>query len=564
MLLNGNPIAQTFTIEGTSSVALPGIFLTQIGVFFKSKSATAGISCVVCQTTNGIPNTSKVMGSVYKSASSVTVSEDSSSETIFTFSTPIMAASGQTYAFYVYPESNSPDYNMWVSEIGGVDKITGRAITQQPYPGVMFISSNGNTWTPVQTQDIKFNLYRANFAHTTGTAVFRNAKEEYLSLNLTAGIIKKATGGQIQTGDVVYAANATSLSSILTSNNTLYPKATVKSVDEIRGILFLENTNGLFSITTPNYSNIRIYRTPDPANTSYITETYRVANATISTIDDLIYHGLIPKFTMSEPTGTYISSGYYGTSNSTLSNAKDTTKVAPKNESLYEFRDFERVVRSYSNEVKNGTYGTKGTATFELELNSYTSYLSPVVDLQTKNINYTQNIINNDETNEWTRYGNGRSKYISKTVLLDDISEDLLVYVTGYRPVGTNIKVYGKFLNSVADPGSFDTKVWTELSPMNDTGLLFGSPKNLEDYKEYVYGVPVSASQPSGNTTLSAYADSVGNIALDVPPGTLTYYDEVGTIIRGFDTFSIKILLLSDDMVKYPTMKDVRAIALQI
>jgi hypothetical protein len=428
----------------------------------------------------------------------------------------------------------------------------------------MFVSSNGNTWTPVQTQDIKFNLYRANFAHTTGTAVFRNAKEEYLSLNLTAGIIKKATGGQIQTGDVVYAANATSLTSILTSDNLLYPKATVKSVDEIRGILFLENTNGLFSITAPDYSNIRIYRTPDPANTSYITETYRVANATISTIDDLIYHGLIPKFTMSEPTGTYISTGYYGTSNSTLLNVKDTTEVAPKNESLYEYRDYERVVRSYSNEVKNGTYGTKGTATFEIDLNSYTSYLSPVVDLQTKNINYTQNIINNDETNEWSRYGNGRSKYISKTVLLDSESEDLLVYVTGYRPVGTNIKVYGKFLNSVADPGSFDTKVWTELSPMNDTGLLFGSPKNLEDYKEYVYGVPVSAAQPSGNTTLSAYADSVGSIAQDVPPGTLTYYDEVGTIIRGFDTFSIKILLMSDDMVKYPTMKDVRAIALQI
>ena len=564
MLINGNPLAQSFTIEGTSSVALPGIFLTQIGVFFKSKSATAGITCIVCRTTNGTPDVSKIMGSSYKTASSVTVSEDSSSETIFTFNTPIMAASGQTYAFYVYPESNSPDYNIWVSEIGGVDKITGRAITQQPYPGVMFISSNGNTWTPVQTQDIKFNLYRANFAHTTGTAVFRNAKEEYLSLNLTAGIIKKATGGQIQTGDVVYAANATSLSSILTSDNTLYPKATVKSVDEIRGILFLENTNGLFSITTPNYSNIRIYRTPDPANTSYITETYRVANATISTIDDLIYHGLIPKFTMSEPSGTYISSGYYGTSNSTLSNAKDTTKVAPKNESLYEFRDFERVVRSYSNEVKNGTYGTKGTATFELNLNSYTPYISPVVDLQTKNINYTQNIINNDETNEWSRYGNGRSKYISKTVLLDAIAEDLIVYVTGYRPVGTNIKVYGKFLNSVPDPGSFDTKVWTELSPMNDTGLIFGSPKNLEDYKEYVYGVPVSASQPSGNTTLSAYADSVGSIAQDVPPGTLTYYDEVGTIIRGFDTFSIKILLMSDDMVKYPTMKDVRAIALQI
>lgn len=564
MLINGNPIAQSFIIEGTSGVGLPGIFLTRIGVFFRRVSATSGVSCVVCQMLNGAPNPSKIMGASYRAASQVTSSEDSSSETIFEFTTPLMLASDQTYAFYIYPESNSTDYEMWVSEIGGVDKLTGNSITQQPYPGVMFVSSNGNTWNPVQTQDMKFNLYRASFSHTVGSAVFRNAKEEYLSLDRTVGVVKKSSGSQISPGDIVYAANATSLSSILTTNNEIYPVATVKSVDEVAGILFLENSNGKFSLTAPNYKNIRVYRTPDPANTSYITETYRVANATISTIDDLIYHGLIPKFTMTEPTGTFVSTSYYGTSNSTTSYVKDTVSTTVKNEALYEYRDYERVVRSYSNEVAAGTYGTKGTSTFEILLSSSTPYLSPVLDLQTKNINFTQNIINNLDTNEWSRYGSGKSKYISKTVVLNTISEDLMVYITGYRPVGTNIKVYGKFLNADVDPTEFDTKVWTELSFKNNTDLIYSSPNNTEDYKEYVYSLPISATQPTTPTTYSAYADSVGDPTRDVPAGTLTYYDEKGTIIRGFNVFSIKILMMSEDNVKYPTMKDVRAIALQI
>lgn len=564
MLINGNPIAQSFIIEGTSGIGLPGIFLTRIGVFFRSVSATSGVSCVVCQMTNGTPDPSKIMGSSYRAASQVTSSEDSSAETIFEFTTPLMLASDLTYAFYLYPESNSPDYETWVSEIGGVDKLTGNSITQQPYPGVMFVSSNGNTWSPIQTQDMKFNLYRANFSRTIGLAVFRNAKEEYLSLDQTIGISKKSSGSQISPGDIVYAANATNLSSILTTNNQVYPVATVKSVDEVSGILFLENSNGKFSLSAPDYKNIRVYRTPDPANTAYITETYRVANATISTIDDLIYHGLIPKFSMTEPTGTFVSTAYYGTSNSTTSYVKDTAAATIKNEALFEYKDYERVIRSYSNELASGIYGSKGTSTFEVLLSSSTPYLSPVLDLQTKNINFTQNIINDLDTNEWTRYGSGKSKYISKTVVLNTISEDLIVYITGYRPVGTNIKVYGKFLNADVDPAEFDTKVWTELSFKNNTNLIYASPNNTEDYKEYVYGLPISATRPTSPTTFSAYADSVGDPTKDIPAGTLTYYDTAGTIVRGFNVFSIKILMMSEDKVKFPTMKDVRAIALQI
>ena len=575
MNLNGNPIAQTFTITGTQAAGLPGIYLTKIGVFFRKKSATMGVFCSIVETTNGVPNSDQRIANMYMKPALVSVSEDSSAETTFEFENPAMLTADKEYAFYLFPEGNSTDYEMWVSEVGGKDKLTGQAVTQQPYPGVLFVSSNGSTWTPTLTQDIKFNLYRARFDVSSGKLIMRNAKEEYLSLDITSatgGIIRKTSGVPIQVGDIVYAANATNLTSILTTNDAIYPKAFVKSIDEVGGILFLEHTNGKFTnnISTPNYSNLRIYRTPDPANTQYITETYRVANATISTIDDLKYHGFVPKFRMVEPTGSYITTEYYGTSNTTVTvtttNTKDSTAVISDNESLYEYRDFERTVKSYSNEVALGTFGTKGTATQEISLVTYSPYVSPVISLRARTFNYIQNIINNDDYNEWTRYGNAKAKYLSKTVILDAVAEDLLVFVTGYRPKGTNIKVFAKFFNADSDASNFDSKVWTELSYKNSTDLIFSSPNNLEDYKEYSFSPPQATARPSGsaNNTFYGYSDTVGDVGKDIPAGTLTYYDENDTIQRGFNMFSIKIALLSEEGAKYPTMRDVRAIALQM
>jgi hypothetical protein len=565
MMIDGNPIAQSFTVSGTASAGLPGIFLTQLGVFFKKKSSSASIYCAVVEMNNGVPDPGKRIGSAALSPQYVTISEDASSETIFEFDKPLMLTADKEYAFYLYPASNSTDYEMWVSEIGGKDTLTGNSITQQPYPGALFVSSNGSTWNPILTQDIKFNLYRAKFTSSGGTLALRNKPDEYFSLDLSVasgGIQKKTTGTQIQVGDIVYAANATSLTSILTTNNTLYPLGYVKSVDEVSGILFLENSNGKFTnnSSTPNYSNIRIYRTPDPANTSYITETYRIANAIISTIDDLKYNAFVPKFSISEPTGTYVTTEYTGTSNTTYTvpNAKDTVAAIPLNETLYENRDYERVVRSYSNEVAAGTYGTTGTATYNIKMTTYSPYVSPIINLKARSFNYIQNVINNDDYNEWTRYGNAKTKYISKTVVLNTPAEDLIVYITAYKPAGTNIKAYAKFFNADTDPGTFDTKVWTELSYLNNGNNLYCSPNNINDLKEFSFSPPKSAARPSGNTTLSAYSDTTSTPYANL----LTYYDENNVIHKKFNMFSIKLVMLATDGAKYPIMADVRAIAL--
>jgi hypothetical protein len=541
-----DPVAETFVINETAAVNVPGVYLTQLGVYFKRKSATLGISCVVCQTTVGIPDRDKIIGRAYLLPTSVVTSDNSSAETVFTFQTPILLQTDKTYAFWLEPDGANPDYECWISQVGGTDILTGRAITQQPYSGIMYVSSNAKSWTPVQTTDIKFKIYRAKFKYSSATAVFRNETDEFLTLS---ALLRANTAIPVAIGDVVYAANTSNTLQTFT-NTTTHPFGIVQAIDELNGLLYLERSNGLFSTAT--YPNLKIYRVPEVGNASQIIITNLVANCTLGSIDNPSYHGIVPKFNVIEPIGTKLRMTFGGTSNSSSSFAKDVTYTDVKNESLYLYYDYERTLRSYSNEVDDGGY-TDGTATFNINLSTENQYVSPVIDLGVKTMNFIKNEINNDYTNEDTRYGNALNKYISKNVVLTQEAEDLLVYLTGYRPNGTDIKVYGKFLNQ-NDIESFDSKPWSELT--NQLAGSYGSPQDKEDYREYIFGIPTGNTIPNQTT---AYLDPN---SVD-PVNVITYYDTTGSPHTGYNTFGIKILLLSDSPVNIPTLRDVRAIALQ-
>lgn len=552
----GDPVAETFTIENRNmwdprTFASSGAFLTSVGMFFKNKSSSLGGTMMVCTTTLGIPDNTKILGRKHLKSSEILISDDSSTETVFTFDNPILISTSETYAFYFIPDLGNPDYEFWISEVGGIDVLTGRAVTEQPYKGIMYVSNNAKSWSAIQSQDIKFNLYRARFTTTSGTAVFRNDKDDFLTVT---NLLRSNTSVSIGVGSVVYAANSANTRQILTNTDN-YPFGIIHYIDELNDVIQLDTSNGKFSNVT--YKDLRIFNVPVVGDTSYLTYNggYMVANCTLYTVDDPVYDAIVPKFNFLEPIGTYISVNYYGTSNSNNGFVKDTSPVQPKNEALYQFTDLERCVRSYSNEVAAGSYGANGSSTFVVNLKTGNQYLSPVVDIGVKTFNFIQNLINYDSTGENTKHGNAKNKYLSKNVPLNQTAEDIIVYVTGYRPVGTDIKAYVKFYNN-ADPDLFDSKDWTELV-MSPTSLAttYSSPQNFEDYREWVF-VP-----PTGNTvanSVQAYLDPNST-----PADVLTYYDSQGTIHVGYDIFAIKLVLLSNNPVKLPTMRDVRAIALQ-
>lgn len=631
-----DPVAETFMIQDASQVRVPGVYMAAIGVYFKKKSPTLGITLNLCETTSGVIDSSKIIARVHHTTDQCSVSEDSSAETIFTFNQPALLATDKTYAFYMVPDGTNPDYEIWISEVGGTDKITGAAINQQPFSGIMYVSSNGKSWTPVQSQDIKFRMYRAKFKYNTATAVFSNETYDYLTLQNTS---RYNTGVGIQVGQVVYSANSADLTQILT-DTTINPFGIVSYVDELNNILYLERSNGKFS-NNATFKNIRIFSVEDYSNTSQIIPANLIANSTIYKIDDLPYHQLAPKFVTAEPIGSSLVSKFYGTSNSTSSAGpfiKDTTPINVVTEQLTELRDYERVIRSYSNEVAQGGFGVRGNSTYEIVLRTNNDYVSPVIDLGTKSIKFIRNLISSNNVNEHTRYGYALNRYVSQVVALATPSEDFRVYLTGYRPEGSNIEVYVKIKNS-NDSDNFDDKAWTKMTPIkNDsganTGLLFSN--SLDDYKEFIYGLPrwgtpVANVNISGTTmtvnslyggngafavgetivgtgvlpgtvitalgtgtggtgtyTITPSHGAIGPIDIKATPnytsanvayadynadgysndkfkrGIATYYDSSYSLQTTFNQFAIKILLLANDPVKVPNMRDVRAIAMML
>jgi hypothetical protein len=94
-----------------------------------------------------------------------------------------------------------------------------------------------------------------------------------------------------------------------------------------------------------------------------------------------------------------------------------------------------------------------------------------------------------DYDTEIGKNGAGKSKYISKKISFaaDKRAEDIVVYLQGYRPAGSEIKVYAKIHNS-ADKEAFDDKAWTPLDLKNNTDKF--STDDPNDMYEYTYGFP--------------------------------------------------------------------------
>lgn len=526
------PIAQSLTIESPQEQS--GVFITSMDLFFKKKDPNLGIKVVFVDMTNGFPDPSVVYGAARLDSADVEISDDASVASTFTFDNPIFVSANKQYAFYVESEGQSPEYQMWMSETGFTDVTTNAQVYKNPYCGDAFRSSNAKTWTALPKEDIKFNIYVANFQVGTGTAVFTNENDEYITYS---GLAVANSSIPVAVGHEVFVVNSTSNTSLVSNTTT----AVVQFIDTTNAKMKLDQSTGGFS----NGDVIGIFNIPTPGDYTSANSTTLVATATIEEVYDPVLHAVVPRYATMLPLGTNIAIGFKGTSNSAV---VESTYHDLSLDFEREMVDFERLVYSRSNEIE---LGTGKSLTMRTILTNTNKYVSPVIDLARKSALVIENIINNDNTNEDTRYGNAIAKYIGKPVVLADgqEAEDLKIYLSGYRPYNTDIEVYIKFLNN-EDPSVIDNKVWTKLE--NETPSLRSSPVNIYDFKDFVFNVPNTAP-----VTYGAYKN-VDNF------GIVEYEDENGVIYQSFKTFAIKIVLLSSSGVFVPKVNDIRGIALQV
>lgn len=149
-------------------------------------------------------------------------------------------------------------------------------------------------------------------------------------------------------------------------------------------------------------------------------------------------------------------------------------------------------------------------------------YTTPQIDYNATDVFFTRYLINNDYTNEHTKYGAAFSKHITKKINFANgrQAEDILVYLQAYKPAGTDLKVYAKLFNS-QDSDYFDDKDWTLLK--ETSGNRVSSLTNLSDFVEYTYGL-YDYSDPTFNVASgwSSTTTAGGVVAVSGGSTTLT------------------------------------------
>lgn len=194
-----DPVAQTFLIDPL--VYPNGLFVKKVDIYFKSKSSTLPVTLQLRPTVNGYPSSSTIipLSEVYKSPSDVNTSDDASTATTFTFSSPVYLQPGE-YAITIL--SNSDDYEAWVAEVGQNEISTDERISSQPYAGSFFKSQNSSTWTAEQSIDLKFIIHKCDFTYN-GVSTDNKVLFDFVETNLTTGL----TG--INNGINIFRLNST-------------------------------------------------------------------------------------------------------------------------------------------------------------------------------------------------------------------------------------------------------------------------------------------------------------------------------------------------------------------
>lgn len=277
-----------------------------------------------------------------------------------------------------------------------------------------------------------------------------------------------------------------------------------------------------------------------------------LATSTISEIQNIPLSRFETRYSVAQPTGSKLRV-YTNFANSTYG-----TNAANKREANIgsggTTLDYPAIIASRSNEVLNSTnlFTNAHSMSVELVATTENAFTSPLISETLLDFDIQQFMINNDSTNEAYANGAASSKYISKPVVLgvDQIAEDLIVYVDAYRPVGTDVEVYAKLL-SEEDNETFAKKNWTKMKEVIPAGSSSYSLNSVESDSVVIkYALP--AYQPTTTpitggtfslaTACTVVTGSYSTVNTDIKPGNLVVIKKPNVP----DTFVVDLVTASN------------------
>jgi len=176
-----DPLAQSIMVDKEG-----GMFVTSVDLFFSHKDTSLPVWVEIRSMSNGYPS-QEILPFSKKSLTPSEVNTnatDGTTATTFTFPSPVYLKNLTEYCVVV--ASDSPEYKVWISQLGELDIGGSRAISTQPTLGSLFKSQNASTWTASQYEDLKFTLRRASF-DTTKNGTFTVVNEAFTEAEISSG-----------------------------------------------------------------------------------------------------------------------------------------------------------------------------------------------------------------------------------------------------------------------------------------------------------------------------------------------------------------------------------------
>lgn len=460
-----------------------------------------------------------------------------------------------------------------------------------------------------------------NAANATGTITVTTSSKTVSGTGTTFSMAEGdkivLTDGTIGNTIVRTVSTVTNTTSIVLDSYPSFSNASAHYFSTVTGKVYSSNKISDYLILQDVTSNSISYITAGNSVRGVDSQ----ASATVANVENFGVNAFIPSFNVEVPTGT-TATATVSFANSTYGIPTETTSSLGERQFITTYAP--RVV-SRSTEVTEQDdtfFSFNATLNFQSD-NPYTSpYVREEnLDLFVERF-LINNDATNEYTGNGNAQSRSVSQIIN---LADDQrAEDLKVYVRAYKPAGSSIKLYVKMRNS-DDPETNDVKDWTELTLTKDITSNPANINDRVDLEYTVpffnSGTKASGTFTSGssalvngtsgsvstdipvNSVVRLYSPSIANVYLvdtvvasnsssftlrrsisntslqgtgfyadvisrpnsgflDVQnENVFTYYNKALSRFEGYDSFAVKIVMLSNNNVQVPFVDDLRAIA---
>jgi len=555
---------QTFKVTGQEG----GVFIDSIDLFFKNKplDADSGITMEIREVVKGMPGPKVVPhGTAFVGRNEIALSTTSGGTTSyiptnFRFDSLVYLKNNTQYCFIPSSLNAVSGYDMYIAKLGDNEVGTTTRIDKQPHEGMMFTNSSSLGAQAIPDQDFMFRIHRARFdVSGIKTAVFNNDPTDYITFKDWGNSITTFPTGQyihgfdftITNAGTAYSSTPTvtvsggggtglaltatmsgsgstqtvsgltvNTSSGFPSGYTSAPTVTIAgpggSGTTATATITLNQGYVGWNNTALDYSLVKVIDGSFQANdVLYGPAGY----ATISSVDNRVINDITLNAGIQQPLQTNI------TASMKLTPTGGTTDTAYQQLEINKTKSLSKEYTIYSRSNEVASYSGNKTAEIKIKMSTSRNNVSPAIDRYQFDLLSITNKVNNDNANETNpKGGNATSKYISRTVVLEDgqDAEDIKVYLTASVPNTSSVEVYGKFLNG-ADDGDFEEDInWTKLTVSTE-------PKERTDeYAEYSWTIPTKSG--GVGTTAGVLEYDVGRVLSIAVSGSMSGYNNLPTI----------------------------------